>query len=217
MNDPEVSLPVFDDSSYPLYFRGENRPLDVYLTLTMRGEISVTTGPLRHPDYTTGKTLFWRIDPCFSGTELNAILSAIKPYLEKVNANRLIECKRGECRGRLTVVAHKFSDVIQAIIDFTYPSQDVMTAHDFLFSQFSLKEIWEEGHTIGDIVEMKKNMVNGDIGIVGDIKEAILYEAKIEFENSDTPLPEYILQALIEENIISEIEHKEHIQLLSTE
>ncbi len=200
-----LDIKRFADNSAPAYHpNGWQGPHQAYISMSESGGVYIDYGPQHAPYQVYGRTLCWEIDPCLSGKEINALIDKIRPLLEIVHDGHSIEWDGRNHHGVLSDEAKEADETIIEICRYTEPSQEVSTAEEYLFSCLGIEEVWREGVSLEELVDETKRGAVGHAIVLGDIKEAILREAKLCFEESEYPLPEHILCAMRQEKEISE-------------
>ena len=201
--ETSLSIPQFDECSAPAYHPCADGAHPAFIAMNESGEVYLGYGPQIGMDHGHGRTLCWDINPQLSGEEINALLCEITPLLEQVHAEHSIEWDGRNRVGELSGRAEDASEEIQAKCGHAHPNFEVSTAQDFLFTMFSIHDAWSRRTSLAELVTNTTEMAKGHTILIDDIKEAILREAKEEFDESEESLPKHILDSMVEEGVIT--------------
>ncbi|OWY39352.1 hypothetical protein CEK28_08510 [Xenophilus sp. AP218F] len=198
-----LKLSNLTDSAAPLYYTYplQNSPQPAYVQLngdgTVTADYSGEIGNAMPASVWHGIDRRYSVDASVSGKALLAYLEGEgRALLDRIHAGHDEKWNGNNYVGTLDADAKVAEEQLIQGLE-TIPDAEVWSAYDWLFSGCCLFDHWQ-GRPLSEAVAELQNQVEPDVELDGNIEDALLRAAEIEFdEDGDDKLDAHHLAALV--------------------
>ena len=212
-----LTVKVYDSDAYPAFqhYPSQDRPQRAFVRMDKDGYVDVgydlsLDGNVA-PEEQRLLTLTWDILPELNGEDINNLLRHLAPFLERVHAGHKYEWDGHAVVGQITEEAFDAYTTITEVLMDIEPTYPPITVETMIARGVDLKRVWLPQMSLQQVVKTLQTGSTPVVGMVGDVRDGVIYLARIMF-NGSPDVPEHIVAALFEEGEIGFSELMDYCQ-----